>query len=104
MPCCRASTRALWRAARRLGIALALLDIDGSKAINDVHGHAVGDRALLHLGRHMLRSLGPEDQFSRLGGDEFMLVSTRGGRGQLETSLRLVIAARPDAPGRHGAL
>lgn len=90
----------LWEAAQRRGVALsvALLDVDHFKAINDVYGHDAGDRALLHFSRYMMHAVAPEDQFSRLGGDEFMLVSARGGRGRLDTGLKLILASLPNAP------
>ncbi len=93
---------ALWEAARGRGVALALLDIDHFKAINDAHGHDAGDRALIHFSRHMMQVIAPEDQFSRLGGDEFMLVSAQGGRGRLETALNLILASMPNVllPGQ----
>ncbi len=74
---------ALWNAAvlTRVPLSLALLDIDHFKAINDTHGHDAGDRALVHFGRHMTQALAPGNQLSRLGGDEFMLVSTQAAAG-----------------------
>lgn len=50
----------------------------------------------------MTQAIDPDDQLSRLGGDEFMLVSARGGRGRIETDLRLILAAMPNIllPGR----
>ena len=87
-----------WESSGRKDVALslALLDIDYFKTINDTYGHDAGDRALVHFGRYMMQVVAPEDQFSRLGGDEFMLVSARGGRGRLETGLRLILAAMPN--------
>ena len=64
--------------ARRGGqpVVLALIDIDHFKAINDTHGHAIGDtviRSLAHLLRHRLRMT---DIVGRIGGEEFAAVLT----------------------------
>ena len=80
---------------RGVALSLALLDIDDFKAINDGHGHDAGDRALLHFSRYMAQALAPEDQFSRLGGDEFMLISARGDLRQMEADIRRGLAAMP---------
>ena len=54
--------------------AVAVLDIDGFKAINDLHGHVTGDRLLVETG-HRLRALcGANAIVHRLGGDEFALI------------------------------
>lgn len=53
---------------------VALFDIDGFKAVNDVHGHAIGDQLLQTIAQRIGIAL-PEDDFAcRLGGDEFALV------------------------------
>lgn len=54
-------------------LALALVDLDDFKRINDVHGHAHGDRVLARLARVLQRSRA-EDRAYRLGGDEFALL------------------------------
>lgn len=54
--------------------SLAMADLDRFKALNDTHGHAMGDRAL-RLFAHVLRSaLRPEDVCARIGGEEFVVV------------------------------
>jgi diguanylate cyclase (GGDEF)-like protein/PAS domain S-box-containing protein len=55
-------------------IAVAYLDLDGFKAINDSHGHEVGDQLLIALATRMRESLREGDTLSRLGGDEFVAV------------------------------
>ena len=57
-------------------LAVAYLDLDGFKAVNDKHGHAVGDRLLLHLAERLMVSMRELDTFARLGGDEFVAVLT----------------------------
>jgi diguanylate cyclase (GGDEF)-like protein len=53
---------------------LAVFDLDHFKKVNDLHGHAVGDELLGHVGR-MLGEMAPEGSLvARLGGDEFALL------------------------------
>jgi diguanylate cyclase (GGDEF)-like protein len=58
-------------------LALALIDIDDFKAVNDTRGHSHGDEVLTLVGEH-LRMLRQEDRSYRVGGDEFavLLVET----------------------------
>lgn len=62
--------------SRRSGsmLALCLIDLDGFKLVNDLHGHLVGDGLLIEIA-HRLRSLvRKEDTVARIGGDEFVLL------------------------------
>lgn len=54
--------------------AVAYLDVDHFKRVNDRFGHDVGDRFLVELGRRLEACLGPADTVARLGGDEFALL------------------------------
>ena len=54
-------------------LTIAMLDIDHFKAINDQFGHDVGDRVLVHFAKLAAERLGPRDQISRIGGEEFLL-------------------------------
>ncbi len=62
--------------ARRRGerLAVAFLDLDGFKAVNDALGHAAGDRLLITLAQRMTSVLREGDVLARLGGDEFVAV------------------------------
>jgi diguanylate cyclase (GGDEF)-like protein/PAS domain S-box-containing protein len=60
------------RRGRRL--AVAYLDLDGFKSINDIHGHATGDKLLIALASYMKAVLREGDTLARLGGDEFVAV------------------------------
>jgi len=51
--------------------ALALLDLDGLKAINDRLGHGAGDRALESVGQALREWVRDTDAVARIGGDEF---------------------------------
>lgn len=55
-------------------VAVAYLDLDGFKAVNDMHGHGVGDKLLIQLARGMKEALRDGDTLARLGGDEFVAV------------------------------
>lgn len=62
---------ALRRTAPDEPIALAVLDVDDFKQVNDRHGHATGDRVLCHVADRLQRSLRAGDQVYRVGGEEF---------------------------------
>jgi diguanylate cyclase (GGDEF)-like protein len=80
----RAFTRRLaeevTRAARYGGrFALVVLDVDGFKALNDRHGHHVGDRALEQIGEALRQAVRSSDSAFRLGGDEFAVLLEHTG-------------------------
>ncbi|MFT3761487.1 MAG: two-component regulator propeller domain-containing protein [Pseudoxanthomonas sp.] len=56
-------------------LALALLDIDHFKRINDGHGHEAGDEALRRIGQALAQGCGDDVFAARLGGEEFLLVA-----------------------------
>ncbi|XBS70751.1 sensor domain-containing diguanylate cyclase [Acerihabitans sp. KWT182] len=55
-------------------VAMAIIDIDRFKTINDYHGHAIGDRVIQHIARLIQTSLRRSDSLCRWGGDEFLLL------------------------------
>lgn len=55
-------------------LALAYIDLDGFKEINDQFGHQVGDQVLIKLSDNMRRSLRESDTLARIGGDEFLAI------------------------------
>lgn len=54
-------------------LALAFLDIDHFKFINDAHGHAVGDAVLVEFARRLRATMRVSDTLARLAGDEFVI-------------------------------
>ena len=67
--------RAIAQARRKGHIAGVLfLDLDGFKAVNDQHGHAVGDELLVDTARRLAGCVREQDTVARMGGDEFTLV------------------------------
>jgi diguanylate cyclase (GGDEF)-like protein len=61
---------------RRYGetYALVMVDIDHFKAVNDAHGHAVGDAVLVSVAELLRRAAREVDQVARVGGEEFCLL------------------------------
>ncbi|MCM2480140.1 diguanylate cyclase domain-containing protein [Serpentinimonas maccroryi] len=56
------------------GLAVAMLDLDGFKPVNDAHGHAVGDKLLTEVALRLREVVRADETVARLGGDEFVLL------------------------------
>ncbi len=68
--------RAVARARRSGGkVAVLFADLDGFKAVNDTHGHGVGDAVLVEVARRMRESVRDGDEVARFGGDEIVVVA-----------------------------
>ena len=65
-----------------MGLALIVFDIDHLKQINDTHGHAAGDAAIMAAATALRGSLRDEDFLCRWGGDEFCALLPRARREQ----------------------
>ncbi len=92
--------------ARRNGSALAvgIIDLDGFKPINDMYGHAAGDKVLVEVAERLQHAARPDLRVFRLGGDEFALLNT-GDCAEKELTrigeaICQAIAARMDVGGR----
>jgi diguanylate cyclase (GGDEF)-like protein/PAS domain S-box-containing protein len=84
------------RRAERL--AVAYLDLDGFKAVNDQHGHEAGDHLLMTLASRMKAVLRDCDTLARLGGDEFVVVMQGPGDALAAREMvnrLLAVAAEP---------
>lgn len=66
-------------------ISCIAFDLDGFKAVNDVHGHLVGDEVIREVGLVCQNALSPGFVVGRYGGDEFVII----GRNSLEETLKL---------------
>lgn len=67
--------------------AVALIDLDGFKAVNDSRGHHAGDRLLCAIAERLCSGADHEDEVGRLGGDEF-IVLFRNAQDEGECSAR----------------
>ncbi len=72
--------------------AVFMLDLNGFKKINDLHGHPVGDEVLIHVGSRLLRAVRDGDLVARLGGDEFAILARNvsGAEGAAYIGQRIV--------------
>jgi len=55
-------------------IAIAMLDIDNFKKLNDEHGHYTGDLTLLYIGQKLSTETHADDYVIRFGGEEFIII------------------------------
>jgi two-component system, cell cycle response regulator len=84
----------MWALARRNRepLALAIVDLDRFKAVNDRHGHAAGDRLLSAFGTLLATGLRKSDVAVRWGGEEFCVLMPRtdaaGARRKVQALLR----------------
>jgi diguanylate cyclase (GGDEF)-like protein len=81
--------------AEKRQVALFLLDLDHFKTVNDIHGHAAGDRVLQVAAERISAVLPPNATKARLGGDEFvaMLVFEPAARADIDALAAELVAA-----------
>jgi diguanylate cyclase (GGDEF)-like protein/PAS domain S-box-containing protein len=77
----------------RARVAVAVLDMDGFKNVNDTLGHPAGDELLRAAAQRLLGCIRDGDLAARLGGDEFAAVIVDVGREQALTIARRMVAA-----------
>ncbi|HEX9108730.1 MAG TPA: GGDEF domain-containing protein [Longimicrobiales bacterium] len=90
-------------AARGTFGAVAMLDLDDLKAINDTRGHAGGDAVLRRLADVIRGGLRPSDKLYRWGGDEFLLIMPGASRLDLDRRVDALLAGAPDINVSFGA-
>ena len=79
-------------------VALLYLDLDDFKAINDFHGHDVGDSLLIEVAKRLTKVVGNKNSVYRLGGDEFTLIVNQFENKQELEELSLNILAALETP------
>jgi len=66
-------------------LSIVCVDLDGFKAVNDVHGHANGDGVLCAVAARLQQAIRASDLAARMGGDEFALILINAGADAAET-------------------
>jgi diguanylate cyclase (GGDEF)-like protein/PAS domain S-box-containing protein len=75
-------------------LAVAYLDLDGFKTVNDTHGHDVGDQLLIAIAGAMKQVMREVDTLARIGGDEFVAVlADLTSAEDCDSTLRRMLAA-----------
>jgi len=77
------------------GSAIAIIDLDHFKSINDTHGHAAGDRVLIETAGLIRALMKPSDRLFRVGGEEFLVVMPGVGRHDAQGLADLILTAIP---------
>ena len=95
---------ALEEALAKGPVGVVFLDLDGFKAVNDAHGHAVGDAVLEIVGQRLRSVVRASDVVGRLGGDEFLVVCSEAVEPRSVMTWAERLAARVAEPVGVGAL
>jgi diguanylate cyclase (GGDEF)-like protein len=82
----------LARSTRGAFLAVVVIDLDGFKQLNDVHGHGAGDATLRAVANQLTELIRTRDIAARVGGDEFILVAGLSDKHDLDSFVRRVQA------------
>ncbi|GFE60359.1 GGDEF domain-containing protein [Geobacter sp. AOG2] len=74
-------------------ISLAFIDLDNFKQVNDIHGHARGDRLLQHVGETIMHTIRRTDFAGRIGGDEFTVFFPETDEEQARKAIENLVQA-----------
>jgi diguanylate cyclase (GGDEF)-like protein len=100
---CLADTEWLRSIRYQRNLSLVILDIDDFKAINDQHGHQIGDKVIITIGQLCNHAKRTSDIAGRIGGEEFAVLlpeTTAADAYQFAQRLRLLIAGEAIEDGR----
>lgn len=75
------------------GASVVFCDLNGFKAVNDAHGHDVGDAVLVQVARRLQRTTRGEDFVARIGGDEFVIVAPPDINSDFDMLARRILRA-----------
>ena len=78
-------------------VAVAVIDLDGLKLVNDVEGHAAGDELLRRAAEVLTATAGHGDRVARYGGDEFVVLANNLPMNRLQPHFDRFVAALADA-------
>jgi len=84
-------------------LLVCYMDLDGFKAVNDQHGHELGDKILIEVAHRLTNVVRGDDTVSRMGGDEFvLLISDIRNMDEVDTLLTRILdeIARPFLLGK----
>jgi diguanylate cyclase (GGDEF)-like protein len=98
----RSFDHALARSTDEGGAALVLFDFDGFKAVNEEHGHPIGDAVLRAVAEACARVVRDGDCLARIGCDEFALVAPGAAGAGVERIVEALGGAIVDAPSPDG--
>lgn len=84
--------------------AVFLLDLNGFKQINDVHGHGIGDEVLIVVAQRLLSAVRGGDLLARFGGDEFAILARHLAGPEAATNVALRVIQALEVPISTGRL